>query len=424
MSTIQTQSSVKRRKRKNKRKIRTAEHPLMDGDALLFRTPPSGNVWQFQMWIREEQKYLRKSTRTKNLEQAITVGREFFLSTNAKLRNQESIFPKTVQQVVDHFLEVKKNEIGINKTKGRWVTIRSQLKHLVEFIGADTYITEIPSTKWEEYFSFRRKHHPEVVNTTLGNEKNTIRSLFRFAIRNRYIPPSSPLPEFPHIPRQSRKREAFSLDEWKTIYNFLKSNKWMKDESDKIVEQRTFIRYFILTLINCGARFGEVRRLKWKNIKVIRRNDKKSEKEIVSVKISFDASQTKNNKARVVIGRRGDVFEKLKRFSNHTHPNDYVFVDNDTGSQITRDTYYKHWHYMVNETGIDEGRADTTFYCLRHTYATWRLYAQVDVFTLARNLGTSVNFIENHYGQTQQELKVKYLTQDFQRDESGQFLYD
>lgn len=78
----------KKRKRKNKKKIRTAEHPLYDGEALLFRTPPSGNVWQFQMWVREEQEYLRRSTRTRNLEEAINVGRELYLDTHAKLRNK------------------------------------------------------------------------------------------------------------------------------------------------------------------------------------------------------------------------------------------------------------------------------------------------------------------------------------------------
>jgi integrase len=37
-------------------------------------------------------------------------------------------------------------------------------------------------------------------------------------------------------------------------------------------------------------------------------------------------------------------------------------------------------------------------YDLRHTYATWSLAAGVDIFTLARRMGTSVKMIDRTYG--------------------------
>jgi integrase len=39
-----------------------------------------------------------------------------------------------------------------------------------------------------------------------------------------------------------------------------------------------------------------------------------------------------------------------------------------------------------------------TTYCFRHTYATFRLSAGVDVYLLAQQMGTSVKMIEQHYG--------------------------
>ena len=39
-----------------------------------------------------------------------------------------------------------------------------------------------------------------------------------------------------------------------------------------------------------------------------------------------------------------------------------------------------------------------TTYCFRHTYATLRLSAGVDVYILAQQMGTSVKMIEQHYG--------------------------
>jgi integrase len=37
-------------------------------------------------------------------------------------------------------------------------------------------------------------------------------------------------------------------------------------------------------------------------------------------------------------------------------------------------------------------------YCFRHTYATFRLTEGVDVYFLAKQMGTSVKMIEDHYG--------------------------
>jgi len=61
----------KTRIRKAKKKVKSDVHELYDGDATLFWTPNSGKVYQFQMWLYKEQKYVRKSTRARNLEQVV-----------------------------------------------------------------------------------------------------------------------------------------------------------------------------------------------------------------------------------------------------------------------------------------------------------------------------------------------------------------
>ena len=49
-------------------------------------------------------------------------------------------------------------------------------------------------------------------------------------------------------------------------------------------------------------------------------------------------------------------------------------------------------------------------YCLRHYYATERLIAGVSVYTLAENMGTSVQMIERHYGHLKPEMAAEELT--------------
>ncbi len=413
----------KKRIRKAKKKVKTDVCELFDGDATLYRTTNSGKVYQFQMWLHQEQKYVRKSTRTKNLELAIVVGKEYYLDIHTKLRINEPIFSKTFLDVCNEFLDDKLTEVGESRTHGRWVTIRSQIRHVLKFVGETTKVTDVKDTKWKEYFKFRKSTHPNVVNTTLNNEANTIRGFYRFLVARRYLLPTFQ-PQFPKISNVSRKREAFTRDDWRVIYRFFTTNKWKKHESDKVVEQREYIKDFAIVLINTGLRFGELRKLKWKNVVIEKTIDKNNDDDTVSVKINLEAEQTKNNKARVVYGRRGDVFTRLRKLSKHTSKDDFIFVDNETGNQIVRDVYYKHWNYLVKETGLSERRTDNSFYCFRHTYCTWRLMSGLDLLTLSKTMGTSVNFIETHYEHVDMGMRAKDIVKDADLDDGDKLLFD
>jgi len=50
-------------------------------------------------------------------------------------------------------------------------------------------------------------------------------------------------------------------------------------------------------------------------------------------------------------------------------------------------------------------------YCLRHYYATERLTSGVPIYTLAKNMATSVQMIERHYGHLAPEMAADVLTQ-------------
>ena len=55
----------------------------------------------------------------------------------------------------------------------------------------------------------------------------------------------------------------------------------------------------------------------------------------------------------------------------------------------------REWKPAIRAAGIEPARR---IYDLRHTYATWSLAAGVDIFTLARRMGTSVKMIDRTYG--------------------------
>ncbi len=382
---------------------------LYHGDVKLFRRQ-GGGVWQVKIWIKEEQKYLRKSLRTRDEDLARRFAEDEYISVKASRITGQKIFKVALHTIIDEWLVEQRKTVGISKTLGRYQAIVSQTNWLKKFIKDPNYkIEDIQSSLFVDYYGWRKSKRSEVVNSTLVNEKATINAIFKFAIRKGYLSAIFQA-EFPPLLKSSNKREALTVEEYRKIYRYMRTKEFL-DERDNL-KVRHFIRDFTMLLANTGLRFGEARRLKWKHCKVVRGKDEKKKLS----EISLSAEMTKNRKARVVQGMRGDVLERIKSYSNYTKPNDFVFVDNNSGNELSRDYYYRGWKFMLKNTGLDMGVKEITYYNLRHTYATWRLYAGVNSRALCENLGTGLKYLEEHYGQMQTKMMRDSLTGSIEDD--------
>ena len=168
------------------------------------------------------------------------------------------------------------------------------------------------------------------------------------------------------------------------------------------------VRVFILILANTGLRFGELHYLRWGNVRLFTERNEDGKEE---AKSRIDIEISKTGRRQDVIGMRGDLFQRLKKHTEFTDAGDYIFADPKTGKMLNKKIYYRHWDEIIRNTSLKSKHPKPTFYCLRHTYATFRLLEDVPVFDIAENMGTSVKFIEEHYGHIKRIQRSHVLTQ-------------
>jgi integrase len=100
-------------------------------------------------------------------------------------------------------------------------------------------------------------------------------------------------------------------------------------------------------------------------------------------------AKTVRSRRRVPLrARTVAALERLPRRSGIVFPN-------TAGHRIDINNFrHRGWTPALAAAGITHRR----IYDLRHTYATWCLAAGIDIFTLARRMGTSVAMIDRTYG--------------------------
>ena len=79
----------------------------------------------------------------------------------------------------------------------------------------------------------------------------------------------------------------------------------------------------------------------------------------------------------------------------------------------------RQWTPALAAAGIEHRR----IYDLRHTYASWSLAANIDIFTLSRRMGTSVKMIDQTYGHliTGADVHERDLLDAFDRGHTDPF---
>ena len=412
-----------RKPRKSKGNTSQEVHDILGGKSQIFRVPQSGDVWQFKMWVTEEQKYFRKSLRTKDFDTAVVRAEEKYLQTYSDVASGRKIFGMSLGELVTEFINWRAEDVDAgNIIKGRLVTIKSQCRHVLNFKSESLKINELDRHSFYDYEVWRKNNFIGTQSVTVKNEQATINQIIDYAYRKGY----AHFAKFKFRKTTIKKdkigrRSVFSLEEYDKLVRFLRSYSSKKQCADEALRnERLMIRDAVLIASNSMLRVGELWQLKWSDIVAIETRYDEQENAVNLVTINVRAETCKTRTSREVVCRGGEYVERLKKRTKYTDANDYIFASTNGTTRISKRKWYAHWKNLMEGIGIDDyAERKLTWYSLRHFAITCRIRSGVSYFDISHLAGTSVSNIESIYGHWDSEMKKIAAMKNFAIDKSG-----
>ena len=384
----------------------TETYTYREGRILIYKRPNSQN-FQCRLRVKGIKGYTIKSCDTSNLGEAIQFAEDLYDNLRFKKLNNLPLKTKTFRQIFDEwFKKADKSEYRQDFYQGR-----AKL-YLFPYFG-EYKIEEITESIIDDYWPWRKNYYKdnpekrtgriaeEPSNQSLKMEKTAIQEILEYAHRRGYI---RAVPKITFKARgSSENRATFTKEEYeKLIMNMYIWAMEKAKASDSY--QRQMIYNLVVFLANTGVRPSEYYKIKWKDITIHNQNGVK----LLYINVP---DNTKTGQRIVVsLPEAYTCYENIKSLSKYTKENDYVFTNYDGTSMKNWTKTYKskleEWKLYLD----DEGNPRPP-YSLRHYYATQRLLDGVQVYDLAKNMGTSVKQIENHYGHVLSTQKTNELIQ-------------
>jgi integrase len=135
----------------------------------------------------------------------------------------------------------------------------------------------------------------------------------------------------------------------------------------------------------------EAKNLRWRDVAI--RTDDQGRKFVV-----LHVRGKKKSRNLVAAGNVAEYLERIRAIAKKTEPDDFVFTTSAGKPASTLYVYLIEQLLTESKLLLSSSGSRRSTYCFRHTYATFRLTEGVDVYFLSKQMGTSVQMIENYYG--------------------------
>jgi integrase len=365
-----------------------------DGRIVLYKRAGLKNPkWQARVSVPNSSGYKIVSTKTTDLIQAQVFASNLYEELYFKVKAGGSVKSKTFAQV---FFEWEETAAKSGKTRngGSWARTAQNLKvYALEYFRTKD-ISEFGPNDFSAYWDWRRENYKRRPPTeaTLRRECVAFSPMFQFAVRKGYI---KRIPDFQKPKAKLNRRSTFTDADWKRFYTA--ARRWVDDGKNKSTYRERFVaQQYFLILANTGLRIGELRNLRWSDLKSVSVDGNKQLKGWVTGKTGM-REFTFQPGAETFVKRLYDL--RIEELGEHPKLDDFVICHKDGAPIQSLKVSFKSLMDFADIPMLRNG-ISRSIYSLRHFYATKRLENEVSPFLLAKQMGTSVEMLEKFYGQT------------------------
>src|SRR6476659_2055840 len=368
---------------------------LEDGKLTVFRR---AGTYYARIRISPRQ-YIWRSLKTSNEQAAVDLGRRLLFQIEQRVEQGLPPKSKSFAAVIDDYIRYRERDHRHGKTSaGMLRQIRRVSKFWREYAGHlaveaidDKVMREFIPWRRDYYASFEKlpknaKRHP--TDKTLQWDMMLGKAIVRWA-HEQGLRGKQPSVTVTFTPKKKRVRPAFERWEYRLLWRTLcKRIKTARDKRTRA--SRELLRSYVLVLANSGIRTGEANKLKVTDVHPF-----KDEKQRHNYRLVVRGKTGERDAiVRSVAAKRLDKYLAVRRAAN---PGGLLFVMPD-GSPII--TLIDQLTSALGEAGIERSSFGEKYsvYSLRHFYAVNALRNGVGVFEVARNMGTSVQMIQEYYG--------------------------
>ncbi|MBL4911451.1 MAG: tyrosine-type recombinase/integrase [Alteromonadaceae bacterium] len=347
-----------------------------------------------------------KTTKKKDLEQAIPAAHQHFIEYKLKLENNVPINTKRFKSVADLAIKRMQQQLAQGTGKQSYNDYIGVLnKYHIPYFD-NNYITSIDNQRLLEFDVWRIEQLKRTpAKSTLLNHNAAMMRVFEEALLNKWILPIQ-------IPRltasagsDGQRKAAFNKEEYQKLISALPSfiGNSRKQNTHML---RELLQDYMDIAVYSGIRPGtEMENLTWGDIELRQKYDK-----IVFLITVRKGKTTKHTGARTVVCREEVLwaFERLRERFPNRKPKDLLFKLED-GSKTKE--LSRAFDKLIIENELKESpRGKRTLYSLRHTYITWQLMNQLPAQIIAKQCGTSIQMLEQHYSHVMPEMFTNELS--------------
>ena len=391
-------------KRSRKSKETLDSRTFRDGQIYLYRRQDyKKQIWFCRIKVPNTKGYVFKSTQTSDEHAAYKFADDLFNQSLVQVMNGEQLGSKRVSFAINEYITRLNNSTAPQKYS---TTLRIQFLERILPLFNKTLIKDVKTATLMDIYDAMQinARGGQLSPNTIQRYSTDLKQFFAWCVERGYL---QKIPIFPKIQTNDNRRPHFNNADYNKLTRFMRE--FIKYNNPNIVRDRTILINYVLILSNTGIRVGEARNLKWRDVHKIKGEDPTKMEMALFV-------QGKTGK-REVVARTNEIENYLKRIHDirrtelgkNPDLDEHIFCNRD-GSPIN--SFKTSFGQLIKSAGVefDSHGNRRSLYSLRHTYATFRIQEGVNHYILAKNMGTSVEMLEKHYGHTTNVTSAAELT--------------